>query len=399
MAISRREFIKKAGVATGSLAAVSVIPSVALTGCASTGAGAAAGRAAGHRADSPIFEPARIGSLTIKNKMIRAAMAENLHGGPPLCTPTPDLIRMWGDEAAGGIGMVMTGGIGVIREDHSATNFAGFTDLSQMQVYREAADIVHRNGSTLCAQIMVLGTAGTPFAVNTISREDIRRCAAAFAQTVVWLRDAGFDAINYHFAHGYLGGQFWSHWRNARTDEYGGSAENRARFAFEVIEATRRAVGRNFPLTAKINANDHRIQHQGSSQDEVNFYVRGMVERGLDAVEISGTGPGYPIVGDILSKEDHNYFARDARNIARSVSVPMILTGGIRNVRMAEEALRHNSNIVALGMARTILAEPDLPNTWAQNTTHEPQCISCNWCVANIRTFGRTLCILDQNRA
>ena len=239
----------------------------------------------------------------------------------------------------------------------------------------------------------------------TCTREEIRRGKNAFAQTAVWLRDAGFDAVEFHFAHGYLLAGFAAHDLNTRTDEYGGSVENRTRFGFEVVEATRRAVGRDFPLIAKINANVHRIV-PGSSQEETNFYVQGLADRGCDAIKISGRAWGL-LATDIFSKEDHNFFARDARNIARSVNVPLILIGGVRSIKMAEESLRHNSRLVAFGVARTILAEPDLPNKWQQDLSYDPKCIACNWCLARIPniTFeqifkenARTVCVLDQNR-
>ena len=396
--VSRRDFIK--GAATSALA---VAATGVLSACATPGA---AGRAAG--GPSPIFEPTKIGTLTLKNKLIRGAMGERRSDANG--SPTPALIRMYEEEAAGGIGMIITGLIGVLKEDHYGPRFAGFYDASQIPAYKAAADAVHRNGGKLCAQISLHSAASqahvgglpvaSPFDVATMTREDIRRGANAFAQTAVWLRDAGFDAINFHFAHIYLLAQFWAHFHNPRTDEYGGSAENRARFAFEVVEAVRRAVGRDFPLTAKINSNEHFVR-PGSSQDETNFYAQGLADRGINAIEISGIGMrAEPIRPNILSREDHNYFSWDARNIARSVNVPMIVTGGIRNVDLAEEAFKHNDKLVGLGLARTILAEPDLPNKWQKDPKHTPLCISCNWCMANL--FGendRALCIFDRNRA
>ena len=389
--ISRRAFIGGAVGAAGAVGAMTV-----LGGCATAGATGATGAARlTHNRNSPIFEPTRIGSLTLKNKMIRAAMAERRHGGH-LDGPTPALARMWAEEAAGGIGMVMTGGIGVLQDDYVGDLFGGFTDASQTRAYRDAVDGVHRNGAKICAQIMLVGNPGTPFFVNDISVENIRRGVEAFARTAVLVRDAGFDAINFHFAHGYLGAQFWSHYRNTRTDQYGGSAQNRARFPFEIVEAARRALGSDFPLTAKINVNEHYL-YPGSSQEETNYFVQGLADRGIDAVEISGAEANrYRI--DMLSKEDHNYFSRLARLVARNVNVPMILTGGVRSVFMMEEALRFNSNLVAFGMARTILAEPDLPNIWQRDTTYDPKCITCNWCLNNLRTLDRMLCVLDQTR-
>ena len=390
--ITRRAFIGGSVGVAGAIGAMSV-----LGGCATAGGGTA-GWVPPHRADSPIFQPTRIGSLELKNKMIRAAMAEHRFAGD-LGSPTPALVQMWADDAAGGVGMVMSGGVSVLRDDHTGTIFGGFTDASQIPLYREAADIVHRNGSKICAQLMMVGER-TPFTVANITREDIQRAVNGFAQTTVMLRDAGFDAVELHFAHAYLHAHFWSHFINTRTDEYGGSAANRARFGFEVVEATRSAVGRDFPLIAKINGNDH-ILRPGSSQDETNFYVQGLADRGLDAIEVSGTGLGLNGTArtDIFSKEDHNYFARDARNFARSVSVPTILTGGIRSVMMMEESLRHNPNIVAFGLARTILAEPELPNIWQNDTNYTPRCITCNWCFGRLFASERVQCVLDQNRA
>jgi len=289
----------------------------------------------------------------------------------------------------------MTGGISVLGDDHPGTFFGGFSDASQIPVYREAADTVHRNGSKLCGQIMMVGQR-PHLTVANITREDIRRATDAFVQATLRMRDAGFDAINFHFAHGFLLANFWSGSLNTRTDEYGGSAENRARFAFEILEAARRAVGRDFPLTAKINGNEHAFR-PGSTQAETNFFVQGLADRGIDAVEISGAGGASRL--DILSKEDQNYFSRYARTIARNVNVPLILTGGIRNVMMMEEALRHNNNIVAFGMARTILAEPELPNIWQGNTNYNPKCIACNVCLDKLVAFETVRCILDPNRA
>ena len=170
--VSRRDFIK--GAATGAVAvAATVAASGALAGCATAGAGGAARRGA-----SPIFEPTRIGSLTLKNKLIRGAMAELRYDANG--NPTPALLRMFEEEAAGGIGMITTGGIGVLPEDLYGTIgiFPGFTEASQIPAYREAADIVHRNGSKICAQIMMIGTFGSRLTVANITSTCWRKCTS-----------------------------------------------------------------------------------------------------------------------------------------------------------------------------------------------------------------------------
>jgi len=206
--ISRRAFIGGAIGVTGAVGAMSV-----LGGCATAGGARAA---AVHRANSPIFQPTRLGSLTLKNKMIKAAILErrsDVNG-----SPTPSLLRMWDEESAGGISMLIFGSTRVLREDiyggYSTdltvggvfTGRGGFYDASQISTFREGVDIVHRNG---CKAMLQLSLAGG-FAGRSI--DDIRRRVDAFAHSVALARDAGFDAINFHFAHGYHLSQSMSHW-------------------------------------------------------------------------------------------------------------------------------------------------------------------------------------------
>jgi 2,4-dienoyl-CoA reductase-like NADH-dependent reductase (Old Yellow Enzyme family) len=395
--VTRRDFIKGTAVGAAALAATGV-----LSACATPGAAGAAGRR-----QSPIFEPTRIGNLTVKNKIFRAAMAERRHDANG--NPTSSSLRMWEEEATGGAGMIITGGISCLREDATGTIFPHFSEASQIPSYRGAADVVHRNGAKICAQLMIVGAPGSPFFVERITREDIRRGIAAFAQTAVWVRDAGYDAVNFHFAHRYLLSQLISNHFNTRTDEYGGSVENRARLAFEAVEAVRRAVGRSIPLSAKIDADDHRMgagarDHLGRAMpsgklSDAHFIVQGLADRGVDAIEISGGVTRRSMGKDILPKEDHNFFAKDARAIAGGTNVPLMLTGGVRSIERMEETLRYNNKIIAFGMARTLLSEPDLPNKWRQNINQEPRCLSCDWCLDNLFVTERALCILNQNRA
>jgi 2,4-dienoyl-CoA reductase-like NADH-dependent reductase (Old Yellow Enzyme family) len=214
----------------------------------------------------------------------------------------------------------------------------------------------------------------------------MKRSIAALAQTTVWLQDAGFDAAELHFAGIYLINAFLNPNLNTRTDEYGGSVENRARFAFEALEAVRKAVGRDFPLIAKINSNAPSFREDGP-QGETKYIAQGFADRGLDAVEVSGV----PTLPDILSKEDQNYYARTARNIAKISDIPLILAGGVRNVEMMEEALKYNDKIVAFGMARALMREPDLPLKWQKDTNYDPLCISCNWCLDHCWDDGGTV--------
>lgn len=380
--LSRREFIKKVGVTTGAVAAASVIP---LDGQA----------AVPQKGDSPIFQPTKIGSLTLKNKIFKAAMGERLGDPKNNFSPNPALIRMYGEDAAGGTAMVTTGMITLIREEQVG-NRSGFYGKNQIPEYKKATDHVHANGGKICAQLVIPGVADGRYSIGKISKDDIKLCVKTYAQGALWARDAGFDAVELLYAQ-YLLEQFFSPVLNIRKDEYSGKVENRTRFAFEILEAVRKALGKDFPLIVKVNANEHQIR-EGSTQEDTNYYVQGLVDRGVDAVNITGTGkPYYPIMRDILSREDQNYFSRDARNITEKVKVPMILTSGIRNIDMMEEAIKYNKNIIGFGMARAINAEPDLANQWQKDLNHTPRCISCNWCRDNLGDDG-IRCIFNKNR-
>ena len=390
MATNRRDFIKYMGVATTSLLAAGVAPSIAI------------GNDAAAKKQSPIFDSIKIGSLTLKNRIILSAMAKRRSDANG--NPTPDLMRVYNEIAAGGAGMLITGLHFILKEDHWGKTVAGFYDDSQIPAYKEFTDGVHKNGSKICIQLVIVGTK-TPYDVETrklyspvpmkdpatgtvakegMTKEEIKHCVDAFAKAAVRAQKAGFDAIELHFAHNYLVSKFFVPYLNTRTDEYGGSEiENRARFGFEIVEAIRKAVGKDFPLIAKVEANDY-LGRQGNTQEEINYIAQGLADRGIDALNISGGSSSVmkdrEIVTDILYKEEQVYFSRYARFVAKSVKVPMILTGGVRDVGLMEAVLEHNKNLVGFGMARALLSEPDLPLKWQKDTSYTPRCISCNWC-------------------
>ena len=378
---SRREFIKRMGITAGAVAAASVIPSDV--------------RAAALKGDSPVFQPTKIGSLTLKNKIFKAALGERLGDPNSNFSPKPALVRMYGEDAAGGTALIITGMITLIKEEQVGTR-SGFYGADQIPGYKKATDHVHANGGKICAQLVIPGIKDGRYSIGKITKDDIKLCVKAYAQGALWARDAGFDAVEILYAQ-YLLEQFFSPALNVRKDEYNGNVENRTRFAFEILEAVRKALGRDFPLIAKVNANEHQVR-EGSTQEDTNYYVQGLVDRGIDAVDITGTGkPYFPIMPDILSREDQNYFSRDARNIAKKVKVPMILTSGIRSIDMMEEALKYNQNLIGFGLARALNAEPDLANKWKKDLNYTPRCITCNWCRDNLGEAG-ILCIFNKDR-
>ena len=406
MSTNRRDFIKCMGVAASSLLAASAVPSIAIGSNEQT------------KGQSPIFDSVNIGSLKLKNRVFLSAMGmhrSNIDGNP-----TPDLMRVYNEFAAGGVAMLITGLSYILKEDQSGKAVPGFYDDSQIAAYKELTDGIHKNGSKICIQLTLNGTRSTYNLENRrnlapspltdvtgievkegMTKEEIKYCIDAFAKAAVRSQKAGFDAVEFHFCHHYVISKFFAPYYNTRTDEYGGKEiENRARFGFEIVEAVRKAVGKDFPLIAKIEGNDY--YGRGNAQKDINYIAQGLADRGIDALEISGGSSSDAkyrnIVSDILYKEDQCYFSRNARNLAKSVNIPLILTGGVRDVELMETALEHNKNLVAFSLARTLLREPDLPLIWQKNTSYIPKCISCNWCIDNVGKHA-TQCTFRKDQA
>ena len=169
---------------------------------------------------------------------------------------------------------------------------------------------------------------------------------------------AGFDGVEVHGAHGFLLNQFASPLSNRRTDEYGGSFENRFRFPLEVVEEVRKAVGSDSSLLYRLGVYDG--QEGGVTTRECQGFARKLVEGGVNMVDVSGGFVGSRPKGSV----SQGYFLPLAEKIKQAVEVPVIGVGGIKDTEFADEAIRQNRvDLVAVG--RALLADPD----WALNAT------------------------------
>ena len=251
------------------------------------------------------------------------------------------------------------------------------------------------------------------------SASDLHKLAEDFAAAALRAKAAGFDAVEIHAAHGYLLSQFLSPRFNRRADEYGGSVENRARFVVEVLRAVRHAVGDDFPILVKINSSDDIVDDANDvtatlmpaasgievaanrtavleaapapSADSAAATARGLsciesleiarllAHAGADAIEVSGPWRAM----DVRSRNGEPLFADYALELAESIDMPVILTGGCRELP-ALEALAAKG-IAGFGLARPLICEPDLPHLWQRQIAEgdEPapsRCISCDKC-------------------
>jgi 2,4-dienoyl-CoA reductase-like NADH-dependent reductase (Old Yellow Enzyme family) len=224
-----------------------------------------------------------------------------------------------------------------------------------------------------------------PRALTTREVEDI---VASFAQAARRARDAGFDGVQLHGAHGYLLSAFLSPFTNTRTDRYGGSVEKRVTVVSEIVAQTRALVGPDFPILVKVNGDDFV---PGGTDIESFAELASEIEKaGVQAVEVSGNNP----VRENIGPEEESYFLKYSRKLR--LGVPVILTGGNRSLDRLER-IAETGSPAFFGLARPLLREPDLPSRWRDGRgAPEAACISCNRCIEGFAKGMATRCRIDE---
>ena len=382
------------------------------------------------------FAPARLGPVTLRNRIIKAATFE---GVMPEALVTPELIEYHRAVAAGGAGMSTVAYLAVAPEGRTHAECIWLRPEAVTGL-RRLTDAIHAEGSAAAAQIGHAGPVANsrsnkaasiapskrfnPLAMRVIrsaTDADIARVTNDYARAARLAADSGFDAIEIHLGHNYLLSAFLSPNLNKRTDSWGGSLENRARFPRQAVQAVRAAVSDKLAVTAKVNMNDGV---PGGLKDDESLEFARMLEAdgALDALELTGgssfANPMYLFRGDAPREEfaatlpphvrlgfklageklmpdypfEEAYFLPKARKFLEALDMPLILLGGINRLDTVQAALDEGFAFVA--MARALLRQPDLPNRWQVGTDTEGNCIHCNRCMPTI--YSGTRCIVDH---
>ncbi len=330
---------------------------------------------------------------TLPNRIAKAAMTEGL--ATPDGRPTPELERLYGIWSDGGSGMLLTGNV-IVDKDHlerpGNVIIDREPDADMAARLKSWAKAGTRGGNHLWAQIshggrqtqklvnaapksssdVTLALPGGQFAKpSPLSTDEIAVLVRRWAIAAKALQDAGFTGVQVHGAHGYLISQFLSPRVNLRTDEYGGSLENRARFLREIVTATRAAVGPAFPISVKLNSAD--FQKGGFDFEDSLKVVKWLEEHGVDLIEISGgtyEQPKLMGVEGMEAEEVQNvapstaareaYFVDFAQAMQAHVNVPLMVTGGFRSRVAMEQALDSGAADV-IGLGRPMCLITDAP--------------------------------------
>lgn len=250
-------------------------------------------------------------------------------------------------------------------------------------------------GQTPLVPSQVDGFAKSPR--KELAVEQIRQIVEAFGQAACRVKEAGFDGVQIHAAHGYLMSQFLSPAFNKRTDEYGGVLENRARAVMEVTGEVRAAVGEDFPVLIKMNSED--FLDGGLSLDDSIKVGAVLQDGGIDGIELSGgsivSGDLSPSRGKITSEDKEAYFRDAAKAFKENLRVPLILVGGIRSFRMAER-LVEEGYADYISMSRPFIREPDLVKRWKSGDLRKATCVSDNQCFGPATAGEGIYCVVER---
>ncbi|MGV8073495.1 MAG: FAD-dependent oxidoreductase [Syntrophobacteraceae bacterium] len=338
-----------------------------------------------------LFEPIMINKLEIKNRICMAAMNLNYCDENRV---TDQLVEFYAERARGGAGMLVMG-MATLDEYSGGRRFIGGHSDEFLPGLRKLAKGVKENGSAAFVQICHIGRclglsgksanrqARAPSAIfsqltqempHAVTLDEIAELIDAHAQAARRMKEAGMDGIELLVGTGYLISEFFAPCTNQRTDEYGGSLENRMRFGLDIMRAVRKMVGPDFPVTIRMNGND--FMQGGNSREETQAWAKALVSAGADALNVN-VGWHEARVPQVTTGVPRGTFAYLARRIKTVVDVPVMSGHRINDPETARELISNDMcDMVCMG--RPLIADPYLPlkamTGKAQEIVH---CVAC----------------------
>jgi len=353
-----------------------------------------------------LFQPGRIKRLELRNRVVRSATFEGMATDEGL--PTDRLRDLYCRLAEAEVGLIITCGATIEAWQKRPSALGALSPLAIyddrfIEPWPEIVDAVHAKGAKLALQIghngrmeppelrespplapSVVPIEATGVIPREMTRNDIAEVVELFGQACGRAKAAGFDAVEFHGAHGNLITNFMSPFTNHRDDEYGGSVDNRARFPVEVVRRCRELVGPDYPLLMKMSFDDF-IPGGLRVEDAVRIAAL-LAVAGLDGIEVSGgtlsESKERIAVKGIAKSIQEAYFRAYGKALKERVDIPVILVGGMRSPEVVEEVLRQGAADF-ISLCRPLIREPELVQRWKGGDRRKAACISCNQCYDN----------------
>ncbi len=346
---------------------------------------------------SALFQPGNIGKLRLKNRLIMNAMGTVLVDSEG--NPIERMFDYYRARARGGIGLITTQCASVSADGTPPFTWALYDDKFTPGL-RSLVDVIHEQGVKVSIQLMHYGlliifggfipegmsikvpsitswlTGDKPY--EEMGEADIERYIEDFAEAARRAKEAGADAVELHACHGCLVSTFLSPVTNRRTDQYGGSVENRARFARRIVERIKEKAGEEFPVVVKLNGSDDI--EGGITIDEVARQAAILEAAGADAISISSGLEFWTSLSIPCYAYPEGPMVTLAKKVKQAVGVPVITAGKI-SPELAEQIIR-GGKVDFIGMGRPLLADPELPNKLREGRLEDIcWCVYCNNCI------------------
>jgi 2,4-dienoyl-CoA reductase (NADPH2) len=352
-----------------------------------------------------LLAPLDLGFTTLKNRVLMGSMHTGLEEAPQ---GFEKMAAFYAERARGGVGLIVTGGVGPNEEGRVAEGASMLADAAEVPHHRIVTDAVHAAGGKIAMQILHTGrysfqenlVSASPICApinfyrpREMSEDDIQRTIADFARCAKLAQDAGYDGVEVMGSEGYLLNQFIAQHTNKRTDSWGGSFENRIRFPLAVLRAVREAVGREFIIIYRLSMLD--LVNNGSTWDEVEQLAAEVEKAGANIIN-TGIGWHEARVPTIATSVPRGGFAWVTKRLMGKVGIPLITTNRINTPDVAEDILASGCADM-VSMARPFLADPEFVIKAEQGRADEINtCIGCNQaCLDHIFQGKLTSCLVN----
>lgn len=333
-----------------------------------------------------LFEPLDLGFTALKNRVLMGSMHTGLEEGQDLSR----LAAYFAERAKGGVGLIVTGGIAPNWCGRAYPKAAKMTTRKDMAKHVAVTEAVHQHGGKIAMQILHTGRYAyhplavapssirspiSPFKPRALTRWGIRRTIKDFARCAVFAQTAGYDGVEIMGSEGYLINQFIAAHTNKRTDEWGGSYQNRMRFPVEVVKAVRKAVGPNFIIIYRLSMLD--LVRDGSNLQEVVQLAKAIEAAGATIIN-TGIGWHEARIPTIATMVPRAGFAWVTKHLKGQVNIPLVTTNRINMPEVAEQVLADDCADM-VSMARPFLADPEFMVKAQHNQSDRINtCIGCN---------------------
>ncbi len=384
-----------------------------------------------------VFSQGKIGTLELRNRVIRAGCFEGLCQEGNV---TEALIEHHRRVAAGGVAMTTVAYCSV-SFDGRAFGHEMWMREEIVPDLKQLTDTVHREGAAASIQLGHCGFFASPKEIGhrplgaspkfclyrlsycrQMTENEILDKIAEFGKAAALAKQAGFDAIEIHAGHGYLLSQFLSPWTNHRTDQYGGTLENRLRFPAAVIRHVRQTMGSDFPVSVKMNQRDgmkgglelgeaveiaRRFELEGASAlvPSCGFTAKtplDMMRGNVPTLEMSRNQrnlimrSGLILFGRLMVQKypfERLYLLEGARQIRNAVNIPVVYVGGVLSINDMEKVIREGFEFVEVG--RATIRDPNFVDKLKRGEIRESDCDHCNRCIATMDAGG-VYCVADE---